>query len=260
MTNAARPARIIGIDVATDARKVGVALCSLDEPRPRLDEVLLGTSWSELDQQVAKWADGSTLLALDAPLGWPQPLAESLHTHTAGEPLEVAANSLFRRATDDVVAKTLGKRPLDVGADRIARTAHAALAFLGRLGERLGSSVPLAWRPESISGICAIEVYPAGTLAARGLPHSGYKGREEAHAARRQELVGAIGEELLVETHAARKMADSDHVLDAVLCAVAGLDFVAADVIKPQDLKLAQREGWIWVRSPRLSVSFIRAS
>jgi hypothetical protein len=58
----------------------------------------------------------------------------------------------------------------------IARTAHGALSFLARLRERVGAPIPLAWDPGSIEGLAAIEVYPAGTLAARKLPHSGYKG------------------------------------------------------------------------------------
>src|SRR5437016_7332440 len=49
---------------------------------------------------------------------------------------------MFRRVTDDVIYERLGKRPLDVGADRIARTAHAALRFLEELRGFLGSTSP----------------------------------------------------------------------------------------------------------------------
>ena len=245
-----RDLRIIGIDVATDAKKVGLALCSLGKPAPRVDALLVGETWPEIEQQVAEWADGTTLLALDAPLGWPRPLSESLHRHEAGAPFEVDANIMFRRRTDDVVAKELRKRPLDVGADRIARTAHAALSMLGRLGERLGATVPLAWSPDSIERVCAIEVYPAGTLAARSLPHSGYKGPDERATELRQKLAEAVARELAIRASNAELMVQSDHALDAVLCAMAALDFIAGDVIVPEDLDLAKREGWIWVRPP----------
>ncbi|HXQ24571.1 MAG TPA: hypothetical protein VN812_23015 [Candidatus Acidoferrales bacterium] len=40
---------------------------------------------------------------------------------------------MFRRLTDDVVYERLGKRPLEVAADRIAWAAHAALKFFGDL-------------------------------------------------------------------------------------------------------------------------------
>lgn len=241
--------RIIGIDCATVAKKVGLALCVVREGRPRLEQLLVGESWPAIDEQVAHWATDKTLLAVDAPLGWPAPMADALHSHRAGAELTHAANTLFRRKTDDVVAAHLGKRPLDVGADRIARTAHTALSFLARLQKIVGKPIPLAWQPGSIEGLAAIEVYPAGTLAARSLPHSGYKARTSHASALRQQLVDAVREELSVDDDAAILMVQSDHALDAVLCTIAGLDFLAGHVLQPSDLELAKREGWIWVPS-----------
>jgi hypothetical protein len=243
--------RIIGIDCATDAKKVGLALCTMLEGRPRIAELWVGKSWPAIDEQIAGWASGATLLALDAPLGWPAPLAESLHTHHAGAELAPTSNALFRRTTDNVVAEHLGKRPLDVGSDRIARTAHGALSLLARLRERLAAPIPLAWDPGPIEGLAAIEVYPAGTLAARKLPHSGYKGSGEAASTRRQQLITALAKELSFDAQARERMLDTDHALDATLCVCAGLDFLAGDVIRPRDLSLARREGWIWVRGTR---------
>lgn len=243
--------RIIGIDMATDAKKVGLARCALGPQRPGLVELSVGKTWPEIDTTILKWAQGPTLLALDAPLGWPRPLGESLHVHRAGTPLEAEPNEIFRRTTDDVVAKELGKRPLDVGADRIARTAHAALSLLARLTERVGASIPLVWSGEGIDAASAIEVYPAGTLASRALPHSGYKGSSERATALRQQLVEAVSKELSIDAADAKRMTASDHALDAVLCGLAGLDFLAGSVIFPEDLDLAKREGWIWVRPPR---------
>jgi len=37
-------------------------------------------------------------------------------------------------------------------------------------------------------------------------------------------------------------------VLDAVLCVVAGLDFLAGAAPGPADPEAARREGWIWVK------------
>jgi predicted RNase H-like nuclease len=241
--------RIIGIDCATVAQKVGLALCVVGEGRPRLDQLLVGESWPAIDAQLARWANDETLLAVDAPLGWPAPLADALHGHRAGAELPYATNTLFRRKTDDVVAEHLGKRPLDVGADRIARTAHTALSLLARLQRTIGKTIPLAWRPGSIDGPAAIEVYPAGTLAARGLPSSGYKARTSQSSELRHQLAEAVRQSLSADDDAAKLMVQSDHALDAALCTVAGLDFLAGDVLQPEDLDLAKREGWIWVPS-----------
>ena len=62
-------------------------------------------------------------------------------------PIETPANAMFRRITDVFIQTRLGKRPLDVGADRIARTAYAALAILAILRVELGIPIPLAWTP-----------------------------------------------------------------------------------------------------------------
>jgi len=239
--------RIIGIDCATDPKKVGLALCTMTEGRPRIQEVNTGKTWPAIDEQVASWATTPTLLALDAPLGWPARLGESLHAHHAGDALHHLPNAIFRRATDDAIAERLGKRPLDVGSDRIARTAHAALSFLDRLGKRLDAPIALAWEPAPIETLAAIEVYPAGTLAARNLPRSGYKGAGEPAASLRRELTTEIGKQVSLDAHAKEQMAHTDHALDAVLCVCAGLDFLKGDAVPPQDLSLAKREGWIWV-------------
>ncbi len=243
--------RVIGIDCATDAKNVGLALCTIRDGQPQIEQVSTGTSWPAVDEQVASWATTPTLLALDAPLGWPAPLGESLHTHRAGDAFATTPNAMFRRATDDAIAKRLSKRPLDVGADRIARTAHAALSFLARLSKLLDTSIPLAWHPRPITGITAIEVYPAGTLTARNLPNSGYKGSKAPATKLREQLTTAIRNELSFDQQAHERMVHTDHALDAVLCVCAGLDFLSGEAVAPDDLSLAKREGWIWVRTRR---------
>ena len=239
--------RIIGVDCATDPKKVGLALCTLTGRRPRIQEVTTGKTWPAIDEQVASWTTTPTLFAIDAPLGWPARLGESLHAHNAGDALHHLPNAIFRRATDDAVAERLGKRPLDVGSDRIARTAHAALSFLARLRKQLDAPIRLAWEPAPIETHAAIEVYPAGTLATRNLPCSGYKGSGEPAASLRRELTTEIEKQVLLDAHAKEQMVHTDHALDAVLCVCAGLDFLTGDAVPPQDLSLAKREGWIWV-------------
>lgn len=52
------------IDCATDPKKVGLALCTMTECAPRIQEVTTGKTWPAIDEQVASWATTPTLLAL----------------------------------------------------------------------------------------------------------------------------------------------------------------------------------------------------
>jgi hypothetical protein len=88
------------------------------------------------------------------------------------------------------ISNIIDKQPLDVGADRIARTAHAALRLLQELRERTHMSIPLAWDRNFKPEVQAIEVYPAGSLKSYGIRHSGYKGNDGR--ANRAEIVQYI--------------------------------------------------------------------
>jgi hypothetical protein len=168
---------------------------------------------------------------------------------------------MFRRRTDKVVVEKVKKRSLDVGADRIARTAYAALKLLGMLRLETNQDIPLAWKLPLDSRTYAIEVYPAATLRAHGLPDKGYKGMKDEHLAERKSIMRKMEEAGIVLPHSQRQrqlLGDCDHALDATLCVLAGVDFLQEAAICPEDvgvpLSLAQKEGWIWVRDPgRLS-------
>jgi len=239
---------IIGIDCAVSPKKVGLALAVSKGSRTILQRAEAGTRRSSIAQTVAGWipASGNVLLALDAPLGWPAPLTEKLQSHRAGRPIDEEPNALFRRMTDRVVKERVGKQSLDVGADRIARTAHAALRFLEELRRLAKLPVPLAWSGKLVARLSAIEVYPAATLKAHGLPSSGYKGTEDA-AGTRETIVSGLRRKIDLQSLAPGLMENAD-VLDAAVCILAALDFLEGDVIAPDDPALAGKEGWIWVR------------
>jgi hypothetical protein len=169
----------------------------------------------------------------------------------AGGELSWSANTLFRRRTDDVVWGALGKRPLDVGADRIARTAVSALESLTRIRQSLDLAIPLAWTPGAANGVEAIEVYPAATLVGRRIRATGYKGKESAAVEARKEIVRLLAPEIEVGDLEIETAIESDHVLDALICTLAGVDYINGNVITPSDLDLAKREGWIWVKNDR---------
>lgn len=239
--------RLVGVDVATQPKSVGVALAGFANGVLTLERVDGASTWSRLDEILAGWLRPPVLLALDAPLGWPEPLSAALAEHEAGAPLPPVANALFRRETDDIVAHALGKRPLDVAADRIARTAHTALDLLRRLRERAAEPIPLAWDPGQVVGLSAIEVYPGGTLAGRRLPSSRYKGAGPEAALVREQILDGLRVEVAFGAESQDAMRRSDHLLDAMLCCLAAADFASNRVLAPQNLERARREGWIWV-------------
>jgi len=239
---------IIGIDCATDSRKVGLARGFIDGDRLFIDRLAKPGSAQSVADVVGAWVapDQATLFALDAPLGWPALLAEQLITHQAGDVMNVDANILFRRYTDRFIKRMLGKQPLDVGADRIARTALAALKYLDGIGKTAGRDIRLAWSAELKSVWSAIEVYPAATLMQSGMRSVSYKKKE--HSAERHQMLLALSDYLMFSTDTSVLIEDDD-VLDAAVCVLAGSHFLRGQCLLPDDLALAKKEGWIWVRA-----------
>ncbi len=212
-------------------------------------EVLLGSELADLVACVADWLQAEpSLLALDAPLGWPAALGAALASHQAGAGLAGEAHQLFRRETDRFTQRLLGKTPLDVGADRIARTAHAALGLLARLREHTGEALPLAWSPE-LTQSAVIESYPASTLLTRGLPARQYKAASPEQRAMRGVILQGLSADVELGTQRDRLLAQAD-CLDALLCCLGGADFLGGACLPPEDLPLARKEGWIWQRAP----------
>ena len=97
---------LIGVDCATDPRNVGIARALWDGGGCRLEVVGVAATWQAITERVASWCTSQTLIAIDAPLGWPAPLGQALVGHEAGAGIDAAPNALFRRATDDLVAAT----------------------------------------------------------------------------------------------------------------------------------------------------------
>jgi hypothetical protein len=243
---------IIGIDCAAQPRDIGLALGYFNGQTTTIKQVISGRKTEDdVLNTTIDWihAGEQILLALDAPLGWPIALGSALAKHTAGAPTDTEADALFRRHTDRVVKDEIGKQSLDVGADRIARTAHAALRLLDNLRRGTGQEIPLAWEPTPASGICAIEVYPAATLKAHDLPDSGYK-KKDGNEARKSILGQIVGNCLRLPSDERRTCENCDDALDAIVCVLAGVDFLCGNVIRPTDMQKAKKEGWIWVHKP----------
>jgi predicted RNase H-like nuclease len=242
-------ATIIGIDCATKAKKIGLARGFYQLGKTDICEVMIDPDCESIINRIVSWIALApfTLIAIDAPLGWPDALCNELSKHTAGQFISEQPDWLFRRETDRIIRKEINKKPLEIGADRIARTAHAALSILEEIHQRTGSDIPLAWEPLKEPGIYAIEVYPAATIKSYGIDVSGYK-KLANRVARKQmteSLRNIIG--LSAETSL---MVDNDNALDAAICILAGADFLNRKVIIPTNMQLALKEGWIWARKP----------
>jgi hypothetical protein len=244
-----QPRYLVGLDAASDRKRFGWAVAECDDGGAHLvAQGLLGTSggaWPTPLREALR-DPGGALLAIDAPLGWPRRMGETLVAHRAGEAVGVAKNDLFRRATDDVVRTVLRKQPLEVGADLIARAAMEALAVLGELRRDSGKALPLAWSPGAARD-AVIEVYPGATLTAHGVARSKYK--DPGTAGARDPMVEAF-EPRLAGMRA--RIGEPSDVFDACLCIVCGLDFLDGRCIAPDatQREAAAVEGWIWFARP----------
>jgi hypothetical protein len=254
--NSVNEVTVIGVDCATDSSRVGLARGKWRSGhRLVIEDVRSGAEPSPVTI-ICEWLQATpepALIAIDAPLGWPASLAASLKDHRAGSKLNGKPNDLFRRETDRGIQRRIGITPLDVGADRIARTAYAALELLGKVRDSTRREVPLAWSHHEPEGPSAIEVYPAATLRASGLPYRGYK-KADQEDERRQILAAltpilSFGLDWPKLEGAAVGNAD---LLDAIVCLVAAKDFLDGRAIPPGDINVAQCEGWIWVRDPEV--------
>jgi len=242
---------IVGVDCARVDTKVGLALGHFADGCLDIQKATLCSREQQASSLIAAWLaarPGPALLAIDAPLGWPAPLAEALIEHRAGQPLSIPANAMFRRTADLFIHDELRKMPLDVGADRIARTAYAALRLLGDLRAKLELSIPLAWEPADVTEIAAIEVYPAATLLAHGIRSSGYKKRDQVD--QRREIVAGLRQGLTI-AEGVPDLATSADLVDAGVCLLAGIDFLQGAAHCPRDSDLARQEDWIWVSKRR---------
>jgi len=243
---------IVGVDCATKATKTGLSLAEHDDGVLTVSECRLGTKEPSVAQQILPWIKKAdlALLALDSPLGWPAAMGAVLAQHSAGDPVGIDPNELFRRHTDEVVKEAIGKNPLEVGADRIARTAVSALGLIDELALLCGRKIALAWTEELDSGIYSIEVYPAGTLSS----YEGDLARPGDVGVRKKALLEEIIREGRLRLRPEPlKAIENEHVLDSVLCTVAAMDFLEGKAIhpKPDEKARVRKEGWIWVRSPR---------
>lgn len=239
--------RITGIDCAVQPTRTGIALACLEDSNCRILDARRCNANDRPAAAVSEWHRAGPLsaIALDAPLGWPESLSNTLPNHYAGMSITAEANQLFRRRTDADIYTRLGKQPLDVGANFIARTARAALGLLDELRRLTGESIPLAWDMSVPRTTSAIEVYPAATIRSSSLPIVDYKKSSQSDG--RERIVDALPNWFDI-SDVRDAIIESSDALDAVLCILAAVEFCHGRAVPPaaDDDTLAKKEGWIW--------------
>lgn len=279
--------RIIGIDCAADPKNIAAASARQVGAQLIVDRLFFGKNGpadtrTERINHLATYIteqmtnERPTILALDAPLGWPVAMRKALADGTAGSVAGIPecaredARLMFRRATDLFVANKTGKTPQSVGASWVASLTHTALRLLHMIAEKCQersismSTAPLDRRDSLRKDVQIIEVYPAlaGPLFLRGPScFESWTAVGDELNAFRKERWDTIAERLRrrLQTDCADWSLDvktdqrlRDHGLDAILCAWTAWRFLQGECVSPptaerdiRDEHLA-REGWIW--------------
>lgn len=238
---------VIGLDAAAQWKKFGYSIGQFADGRVMIESAGLLGDAAGLAQKIGVPLRSckDAIISIDAPLGWPKALGDALVRHHVGATLAPLPNELFRRVTDDYIHELIGKRPLDVGADKIARAAWRALDVLNQLRRIAGRDIPVLVDRWDHVGLAAIEVYPAATLMAHGLATSGYKDKDGIDD--RRTIAKALEP---LANGIASYVDETDDVFDACLCLVSALDFLRNEAAPPTDINAARKEGWIWTRYP----------
>lgn len=247
---------IIGIDCSTQPARTGLVFAryhkrkielvsninagDIDDYSPLPDH-----RWYPLVKQCQDWIgeDDRVLFCMDSPLGWPDAMRQVLSGHSAGELLGIEAKDLFNRTTDLFIDETIQKRPLEIGANLIARTAVAALELLTTLRVMLRMELPLLWQQGPIEKSGVIEVYPVATIVGRvgAGTKLNFKTKSDILLPILEMDFGLESIDLLAGS--------DDHLLDAAMCVLAGADFIEKRCHQPPDEEKIRREGWIWFSS-----------
>ncbi len=207
----------LGVDLATAPGKTGACVIEWPETFGTLPTIrLIRTNLT--DDDILNLAANASVVAIDAPFGWPRAWAASVGRHKPGRPFtaEGTPASITRRATDTWVAENVGIYPLSVAANLIGATAIRSARLIHRLGLPIDTG-------KFVVPPVVTEVYPAAALRRWRLSHNLYKGRQLS-AARTLLIDALIAAGLPVRMAGDHRAAvqSSDDALDALLCALIG--------------------------------------
>lgn len=234
----------VGVDLAAERRGTAVAWVEWDAGRAVVRRVLCGAD----DEAVLDALAEADKAGIDCPLGWPDAFADFVMAHRGGSvtiPDGFGGSGWKRpltlRLTDQVTWRETGLTPLSVSADLIGHVAMRCACLLAQSAAR--------GRPVDRSGGGTItEAYPAASLKAWGLPHSGYKRRGDIR------LLGELADQLaslapwLDPGDADRTCRDRHDAFDAVIAALTARAAARGLTRRPEtpaESAAARSEGWI---------------
>jgi predicted nuclease with RNAse H fold len=242
----------VGVDLAAEPKKTGVAWLEWLNGRARVVDVVLGASDEDL---VTAMSEGEKT-GIDCPLGWPIKFIDFIGDHQKGpvEALPELEASQWRRElcyrVTDLHVKKLGIQGLSVSTDRIGVTTMRCAALLSMLAAR---RLPV----DRTGAGPVVEVYPAASLLVWGLPYRGYKqkkGLAGLHA-----LVDALKKKAggWLELGGYEELCrSSDDAFDAVVAAITARAAATGRVeeISFKYREVAAVEGWIALPNTDLGV------
>jgi predicted nuclease with RNAse H fold len=260
--------RYVGIDLATEAKRTGVVIVTVNGATAAAS--MPADGFVADDRGLVEVVDRTTVVGLDSPLGWPDDFVSAVtaHRQSARWPTfehrstDKMRESLRHRKTDLFVRSLdLGATPLSVSSDLIGVVAMRGAWLQSAWAQKWGRL-----EPRDGSGRL-VETYPAaalrawGLLARRGVRYKG-GGVGELRDGQRSERA-RIMSEIEEQTNSWLRVPDalrdeavaSDHTLDALVCALVALATRAkvTHSAPEESREAALREGWIHVPSDALS-------
>lgn len=237
---------IIGLDAAAQDKNIGCILGKYENGHLEVKKCWDGTQPLVEFIGAGIQASEKSIVAIDAPLGWPVSFRKVLSTHCAGRPLAIEPESFFKRQTDLDIHKRFKKMPLEISADRIARTAFFTLKRIAGIEETLGFRLPLLWSFGELSTSGIVEVYPAATLLANELSIKGYK---QKNIDPRKKLLEQLKISYDFTIPNELDLTRIEHDFDALVCCLACVDFIEERACPPDAIdEKIREEGWIWVK------------
>lgn len=253
--------RVLGIDLAAQPASTGIVLVSpIADSRWRAT-VVEGPADDDRIVEASRQVDS---IGVDSPVGWPVEFVDAVSAHARFErwPGTTDRSRLTHRDTDRRVRELCGRWPLSASADKLGSVAMRCALLQSRLAEEVWGTAA----PRDGSGPL-VETYPAGALAAWQIDARGYKDKRNPTDAIgvRNRVIDRIATDTsswldLEPVRAAA--AASDHVLDALLCALVAMAAKsgATHPPTPAEREAALIEGWVHVPSRPLADSVPRAS
>jgi predicted nuclease with RNAse H fold len=246
--------RALGIDLAAEAKSTGAVMIEpVGIDRWRATEL----DGPVDDDRLVRGAHDADVTGVDAPLGWPVAFVRAVSAHDALQPWPGPTQraTLTQRDTDRAVRSLGVGNPLSVSADKLGSVAMRCALLQRRWAEEVWTFQA----PRDGSGPL-VETYPAAALRAWQIDSRGYKNRSDQDDARRvrAEVVDAIDGAVRgwLDLQAVRaRCITSDHVLDALVCALVAIaaKVEATNVPEEHQRHAALVEGWIHVPTTPLA-------